>query len=100
MAHKDTIMRLTIRGNAEFHINASEAQQVLSDRFFYLEVVDDTQVYNARWVEQFKQEPTVRGIFVQKMAKKIENARTDEEKKRLDMALKFGLMELAGPHAD
>ena len=42
----------------------------------------------------------MRGIFVRKMIDRIEKADTNEEKNRLDMALKFGLMELAETHAD
>ena len=100
MADKDTIMKLTVSGDAEFSLDTAAIEQVLSDRFFYLEVVDDTRVYSARWVEQFRHEPTVTGIFVRRMIGRIEKARTDEERKRLDMALKFGLMELADTHED
>jgi len=100
IADKNTIMRLTICGNAEFSLDTASANTMLSDRFFFLEVVDDTRVYSARWIDQFKREPTVRGIFVRKMVERIEHARSEEERKKLDMALKFGLMELAGEDAD
>jgi DNA repair exonuclease SbcCD nuclease subunit len=100
IADNNAIMRLTISGDAEFSIDTAAVEQTLADRFFYLEVVDDTRLYNAQWVEHFKQEPTVRGIFVRKMIEKIEKARTDDEKRMLDAALKFGLMELAEAHED
>jgi DNA repair exonuclease SbcCD nuclease subunit len=100
MADEDAIMKITVAGDAEFSLDAPAVQQAMYDRFFYLEVVDDTRLYSAQWVEQFKHEPTVTGIFVRKMIDKIEKATTDEEKKRFDMALKFGLMELAQTHED
>jgi exonuclease SbcD len=100
MADSDTILRLTITGNAEFSLDTAAAHAMLSDRFFYLELIDETRVYSARWVEQFKSEPTVRGVFVRKMLERIGRAGSEQERKKLDMALKFGLMELAGNDAD
>ncbi len=100
VADKDTILRLTITGNAEFSLDTAAAHAMLSDRFFHLELIDETRVYSAQWVEQFKAEPTVRGIFVRKMVEKIGRAASERERKKLDMALKFGLMELAGNNAD
>ena len=100
MSDENAIMKITVTGDAEFSLHTASVEQTMYDRFFHLEVVDDTRLYSAQWVEQFKHEPTVRGIFVRKMIDRIEKARTDEEKKRLDMALKFGLMELAQAHED
>jgi len=100
MADDDTILRLTITGNAEFSLDTAVARAMLSDRFFYLELIDETRLYNARWVEQFKSEPTVRGVFVRKMSEKIGRAGSERERKKFDVALKYGLMELAGNDAD
>ncbi len=100
MADENAIMKITVTGDAEFSLDTAAVEQTMYDRFFHLEVVDDTRLYSAHWVEQFKHEPTVRGIFVRKMIDRIEKARTEEEKKRLDTALKFGLMELAQAHED
>jgi exonuclease SbcD len=100
MADDDTILRLTITGNAEFSLDIAATHAMLSDRFFYLELIDETRVYSARWVEQFKAEPTVRGVFARKMLEKIGRTESERERKKLDMALKYGLMELAGNDAD
>jgi hypothetical protein len=100
VADKDGIMELTVSGDAEFSFDAAVVEELLSDRFFYLKVVDETRAYSGRWVEKFRNERTVRGIFVRKLVDKIENARTDDEKKLLDMALRYGLTELAGEDAD
>jgi len=100
MAGNDTILRLTITGSAEFSLDTAAMHEMLSDRFFYLELIDETRTYSARWVEQFKSEPTVRGVFVRKMSERIARAESEREKRKLDMALKFGLMELARNDAD
>ena len=100
MADENAIMKITVGGGAEFSLDTAAVEQTMYDMFFHLAVVDDTRLYRAQWVEQFKHEPTVRGIFVRKMIERIEKADTEEEKNRLDMALKFGLMELAETHAD
>ena len=100
LADKDTILRLTVTGNAEFSLDIPAAHAALSDSFFFLELIDETRLYSARRVEQFTSEPTVRGIFVRKMLEKIARAGSEQEKDKLDMALKYGLMELAGTDAD
>jgi len=100
MADNDAIMRITVSGGAEFSLDTAAVEQTMCDMFFHLAVVDETRLYSAQWVEQFKHEPTVRGIFVRKMIERIEKADTNEKKNSLDMALKFGLMELAETHED
>ena len=100
VADKDAIAEITVRGDAEFSFDPAAVEEMLSDRFLYLRVMDETRVYCARWVEQFRNERTVRGIFVRKLIERIENARTDDDRKLLDMALRLGLTELAGGDAD
>jgi hypothetical protein len=100
MAGDNVIMRLAIAGTADFTFDAATIESALADKFFYLKLVDDTRVYDARWAEQYQNERTVRGVFVRRLIDRIEKARTPEEKKVLDMALKFGLLELSGPDAD
>jgi DNA repair exonuclease SbcCD nuclease subunit len=99
MADEDAIVELTIQGDAEFSVDAGSIEDMLLERFFYLKVVDKTRLYSARWVEQFRNERTVRGVFVRKMLDRIEKASTDDEKAVLDMALKYGLSELVGEDA-
>jgi DNA repair exonuclease SbcCD nuclease subunit len=100
LADTDAIVELIVSGDVEFSFDTAVVEETLADKFFCLKVVDETRVYCARWVEQFRDERTVRGIFVRKLIERIENAGTDEEKKLLDMALRLGLTELAGEDAD
>jgi len=100
IADKDTVLRLTVCGDAEFYVDTAALERRFSDMFFHFEVVDETCVFNTRWVEQFRRERTVRGLFIRRLADRIENAGTDEERKLLDMALKFGLRELTGKDAN
>ncbi len=100
VADKDAIVEFIVRGDAEFSFSTAAIEEMFADKFFYLRIVDETRVYCARWVKQFRDERTVRGIFVRILIERIDNASTDEEKRLLDMALRLGLTELAGDDAD
>ena len=70
-------------------IELSQIKSILAEKLFYLELIDGTTT-NLLDVERFKDEPSLRGIFVKKMLEKIENAAPGERQLYKD-ALKFGL---------
>ena len=87
----DNIYRITLVGDipSDMTIELSQIKSILAEKLFYLELIDGTTT-NLLDVERFKDEPSLRGIFVKKMLEKIENAAPGERQLYKD-ALKFGL---------
>lgn len=85
-----SIVTLTITGTSHEPINIKYIEEALRNIFFYITVEDQTTVLNSNLVKSWKEEQTVRGMFVSKLLQKIEKAEK-EEKAVLEEALKIGI---------
>ncbi|MGE5174837.1 MAG: metallophosphoesterase family protein [Hyphomicrobiales bacterium] len=91
------IVRVRLTGPAEFVFDAERLRAGLAPRFFHLEVDDHTYVVNARILDLYREEATVRGVFVRRMLERIEQAEGDEAKETAVLALRLGLSEFQNP---
>jgi len=91
------IVRVRLAGPAEFVFDAERLRARLAPRFFHLELDDRTYLVNARLLERFREEATVRGVFVRRMLERIEQAGTPEAKETATLALRVGLAEFQNP---
>lgn len=91
------IVRVRLTGPAEFVFDADRLRGGLLPRFFHLEMDDHTYVVNARLLERYREEATVRGVFVRRMLERIEQAEGDEGKEIAVLALRLGLSEFQNP---
>ena len=67
-----------------------EIEARLADRFFHIQVEDETSVYGSEMVRLLAGENTVRGIFVRKMLQKIEQS-TREGRAAAELALRLAI---------
>ncbi len=91
------IVRVRLEGPAEFVFDPDRLLGRLGPRFFYLELDDRTYVVNARLMERYRDEATVRGVFVRRMLERIERADSPEAKETATLALRLGLSEFQNP---
>ena len=91
------IVRVRLEGPAEFVFDPDRLLARLGPRFFYLELDDRTYVVNARLMERYRDEATVRGVFVRRMLERIEQADNPEAKETATLALRLGLSEFQNP---
>ena len=91
------IVRVRLTGPAEFVFDADRLRAGLLPRFFHLELDDHTYVVNARLLERYRDEATVRGVFVRRMLERIERAEGDEGREIAVLALRLGLSEFQNP---
>ena len=91
------IVRVRLTGPAEFVFDAERLRTRLRPRFFHLELDDRTYLVNARLLEKYREEATVRGVFVRRMLERIDQAGTAEAKETATLALRVGLAEFQNP---
>jgi DNA repair exonuclease SbcCD nuclease subunit len=91
------LVRLRLEGASTFVFDAERLEERLRPRFFHLELDDRTYVLNARLLEQYREEATVRGVFVRNMIERIEGAAEGPERDTASLALRIGLAEFQNP---
>lgn len=89
-ADPEAIVRVHLSGPANFIPSRQQVEARLADRFFHLEIADETSMYDSEMIRSVKTENTVRGIFVRKMLERIERA-PDEERTAAELALRLGI---------
>jgi len=84
------IVRVTLAGAANFIPTTGEIEAQSEQRFFHIEVSDETSVIGSGLIRSIANEETVRGIFVRKMLDRIER-RSGEERATAELALRLAI---------
>ena len=110
MAGRDLIVEVTLEGTAEFIADLDEIHQEVADRFFYLDIRDESRLVDSALVKKLEAENTIRGYFVRKLGERLETAREKAEKRPgdahrahdvivLERALKLGVEQFVEEEA-
>ncbi len=91
------LVRLRLDGPSSFVFDAERLEERLAPRFFHLELDDRTYVVNTRLLDRYREEATVRGVFVRNMLERIERAPDDAARDTATLALRIGLAEFQNP---
>ena len=86
---EDDIYRIVLTGEVNEGINLSALQEELAPKFYALELRDKTRAARDLWEK--RDEDTLRGLFLRNLYGQYETARTQEEKDRIEQAVRFGL---------
>lgn len=81
-------LRLTVKGECE-KLDADKLAEELSSRFAEVEIIDHTEAPRNIW--EGIEDEGLRGVFLRKMKLKLDSAETDEERKKITLATKFGI---------
>lgn len=73
-------------------VQAEALTEVLADRFYALEIRDQTRLAEDLWSRA--EEDSLRGLFLRDLKARLEDARTEEERHTVTMAARFGLAAL------
>jgi exonuclease SbcD len=85
---RDSLVRITLTGSSDFLAAKDELLAGLANDFFHLQIIDQVNIYNSGLIKNIQNERTVRGIFVRKMLKKLEQAPA-EKRAALELALRL-----------
>jgi exonuclease SbcD len=91
------IARIRLEGPADFAFDAERVQARLAPRFFHFEIDDRTYVVNASLLARYREESTVRGVFVRRMLERIDQAPDPAGREVAALALRLGLAEFQNP---
>jgi DNA repair exonuclease SbcCD nuclease subunit len=91
------IARIRLEGAADFAFDAERIQARLAPRFFHFEIEDRTYIVNASLLGRYREESTVRGVFVRRMLDRIEQASDPAGREVAALALRLGLAEFQNP---
>src|SRR6185295_1553462 len=91
------IVRARLEGAADFAFEAERIEAMVKDRFFHIELDDRTYLLDTALLSRFKDEATIRGAFVRRTLSRLAEARTQEEKETVTLALRLGLAEFQNP---
>lgn len=88
---KNNIFKITLNGevSCSFDIDIKLLEEKLKDDFYYIKVLDNTNVYID--LEELSKDYSIKGEFVSLILKKIEECNSEEEKEIINLALKLGL---------
>jgi len=91
------IARVRLEGGSDFVFEAERLAKRLAPRFFHVEIDDRTYILNAALLARFRDEATVRGVFVRQMLHRIERASDPATRETASLALRLGLAEFQNP---
>lgn len=87
------LYRIILKGQTgEQGVDAAALQEALTDRFYALELRDETRMAQDVW--QRAGEDSLRGLFLGELRKKLDSASTEAERAAVTSAARFGLAAL------
>ena len=84
----NSLLRLVITGAAPFIIDVDDLAIRLAGDFFWSEILDKTNVFDSQLVDDWTSEETIRGLFIRKLSKLIEEEDDPLEQQKIELALR------------
>jgi DNA repair exonuclease SbcCD nuclease subunit len=88
-ADPNLILQLKITGSFPDVLDTDRLEKALAEDFFWLQIEDQSDVFNSQAVQEWRGEKTIRGVFVQKLEARLEAAEDEAEREQLALALKL-----------
>lgn len=95
-AGRDTLLRLRLVGSRGFALDLARLLEAYRERYFHLELVDDSEALTREALGRWKQEPTVLGEFVRRMGALHQQAPDEASQEIIEQALERGVRALRG----
>ena len=86
------VYRIVLTGETESAPDLKKLYANLSEMFFELQLRDETRLRRSVW--ERAGEDSLRGIFLKKLRRRYDGAASDEEKKQIEQAARWGLAAL------
>ena len=87
------LYRIVLTGETgEGGVRAEALREALADRFYALEIRDQTRLAEDLWARA--EEDSLRGLFLRDLKEQLNSAETEEARQRITMAARFGLAAL------
>ena len=90
-ADRSKLFHLELTGIPDFVIDIENLKTRLSGEFYWFDVQDHTEVLGSQLIEAWKDEETIRGLFVRKLQEKLLNADSEEQKATIELTMKLAV---------
>jgi DNA repair protein SbcD/Mre11 len=75
----DLLLRLTLTGQVETALDTKELLERCRDRFFHLELRDDTKLLGSALIDRMAEEETVRGLLVRRARRLLDRTPSEQQ---------------------
>lgn len=89
LASPDLIARIRLVGTVEDPVDISNLSGRLQGRYSWLELLDETDLYDSSHVKRMEREDSIRGLFIRKVHDRFEKAEGEAERELCRDALKL-----------
>ena len=89
LASPELIARVRITGTVEEPLDTANLAGRLQGKFAWLELLDETDLYDSDHVKRMEREDSIRGLFIRKIHQRFAQAGSDGEREILRDALKL-----------
>lgn len=96
LANPQALLRVVLKGQAAFHVDIDKIQAQCSPLFYHLELKSDSVYVDFEKLRRLSGEPTILGLFVKNLLKRLEQAADEEEREIVRRALLRGEGSLSG----
>jgi DNA repair exonuclease SbcCD nuclease subunit len=86
------IYRIVLTGETEDSPDINRLYSALSEMFFELQIRDETRLRRSVW--ERAGEDTLRGLFLMKLRQQYDEAKSDEQRRQIEQAARWGLAAL------
>jgi len=94
------LVQIRLTGTTSFPWSRPGLAARLSPHFYYLELLDETTGFDPSLLDEWGQEPTIRGLFIRRLQEQLREAKTKEETQLLQRALLRGVQALMATTAE
>ncbi|HEY6837468.1 MAG TPA: DNA repair exonuclease [Geobacteraceae bacterium] len=96
LASPEVIARVRLVGIVEEPLDCANMAGRLQGLFAWLDLVDETDLFDSSYVQRLEREDSIRGLFVRKVQERCARAASDEERELHREALKLVFKRFAG----
>ncbi|CAG0996898.1 DNA repair exonuclease [Geobacter sp.] len=89
LASSDLIARVRLVGTVEDPLDTANLVGRLQGKYAWLELVDETDLYNSDHVKRMEREDSIRGLFIRKVHERFGKAESETERELCREALKL-----------
>ena len=86
---QNDIYRIILRGETDVTPQPEKLEEALADKCFAVQVRDETRIKRDIW--DGAGDDNLRGLFLKRLKKQFDAAKTDEEKEKITQAVRWGL---------
>ncbi len=87
----DVLLDMELSGAAPFVIDVDGLQTRLSGDFYWLQVTDNSEIFDSRLIQSWAYEQTIRGLFVRNMVIMRDQEKSEADQAKIDLALKLAI---------